>query len=111
MPRTHKRNLSPALKESALNELFEEIKKIYSKKDLGLFISSFLTAGEVDSILRRIITRDLLLRGKNYRNIKEELEISGNMISKIKHAISGTEKKVKARSIVETKTKKTNKTA
>lgn len=89
MPILPKKKLNQALRGEATKRLLEEIDSISSFVALERFFRKFFSEQEKDTILRRVAVEIQILNGRKYRDIKEGLEVSGNMISRIKRAIQG----------------------
>jgi len=97
MPILPKKKLNQALREEATQRLLKEVGSISSFVALERFFRKFFSEQEKDTILRRVAVEIQILNGRKYRDIKEELEVSGNIISKIKRAIQGRDYIVRRR--------------
>ncbi len=71
-------------KALAVEKLLTEISKISSPDKLQIFLDTFFTSREKESLLRKVLIPIMLANGEKYRDIKEKLEISGNAISRIR---------------------------
>lgn len=90
MAKIPKRRLGEKLRNDSALALVAEIKNILSIADLERFMDKFFSGREKESIFRRFAILVEISRGKKYRDIKEELEVSGSSVSRIKHSILGT---------------------
>lgn len=64
-----------------LDDFFEMVSKIRSKKDASNFFKDILTPSESLMITRRIEIAKMLLAGLNYRDIKTKLKVGDNTIN------------------------------
>ena len=64
-----------------LDDFFEMVSKIKSKKDASNFFKDMLTPSESLMLTRRIEIAKMLLAGLNYRDIKDRLKVGDNTIN------------------------------
>ncbi len=75
------REISPERKQKSLEEFYEVISAIENKGDMKNFLKDLLTPTEALMIARRIEIAKLLLRGRLYEEVREELGVGFSTIS------------------------------
>src|SRR3970282_3007847 len=78
--------------ESPVNKtLAKEIKRLFIQlitdldkaKDADLFFRDFLTAAEMDTLVKRLAIAYWLKKGRSYENIKKNLQVSSATIASV----------------------------
>lgn len=93
----YKKSLPKELKDEALRLLLRKLNSISQIEALEIFLDSFTSRRERETLLRGLASSVLFARGVKYRDIKENLEISGNTISKMNELINGKRRRLRAK--------------
>jgi uncharacterized protein YerC len=79
-----------------VDEFFDVIAGLKTKKEAVVFLSGFLTASEALMMARRIQIVRMLLAGVEKETIMKKLKVSHQNVDRIEHWLKGDEKKEKA---------------
>jgi len=83
MVRITKRGITEELNGRILDDFLKKIKRIENTKELGAFLSEFLTADEQIAVKKRLGIAILLQEGKRKKHISEILDVSRTTINSV----------------------------
>ncbi len=73
--------------EQMINELFELIADIKSAEDCRLLFEDLCTNKEIEQMAQRISAAKLLIDGKTYQQVTENVDISSATLSRVSRCV------------------------
>ena len=70
-----------------LTELYEELLKAETEKEIEEFLQDLCTIKELESMSQRLKAAKMLLQGKTYNEIVEETEISSATLARVSKCV------------------------
>lgn len=89
MAKVKSHRIDPKEKYRIINEFFEIISNLKSKKEIVDFFVGLLTPSEVVMMARRIQVAKMIVEGKGYDEIMRRLKVSCQTVTKIEHWLHG----------------------
>ena len=73
--------------EKMINELFELISSINTTEDCRLLFNDLCTNKEIEQMAQRISAAKLLIEGKTYQQVTDNVEISSATLSRVSRCV------------------------
>lgn len=83
MAKVKPHEISKEMRKKAINDLFEAIEKLKTKKEIVKFFLGLFTASEALMLARRIQVAQLLLKDKSYEDIRKILNVSSHLVHRV----------------------------
>lgn len=83
MAKVKPHEISKEMRKKAINDLFEAIEKLKTKKEIVKFFLGLFTASEALMLARRIQVAQLLLEDKSYEDIRKILNVSSHLVHRV----------------------------
>ncbi len=77
--------------DQMINELFELIASINSAEDCRLLFEDLCTNKEIEQMAQRISAAKLLIEGKTYQQVTENVDISSATLSRVSRCVRYSE--------------------
>lgn len=93
MPKINTQTVKTGERKESLRLLSKSLAKLNNEKEIDQFLSKILTGTEIIMIARRIKVATLLLTGKSYREIEEELGVGFTTITRVQNWLNDEDNK------------------
>lgn len=93
MPKINTQTVKTGERKESLRLLSKSLAKLNAEREIDQFLSKILTGTEIIMIARRIKVATLLLTGKSYREIEEELGVGFTTITRVQNWLNDEDNK------------------
>lgn len=81
--------LTKAEREELIFRFCQALTQIKTPEEAASFITDLLSKPEIEMLAKRIRIAELLLEGKRYQDIKEELKVGGGTVARVSEWLKG----------------------
>ena len=85
MPKYNIRKLQEKHQKALLNEFYQAVASLESKKEVEKFFTDLLDLNEIAMLSRRLLAAEKLYKKETFDKISEELKMGKDTIAKVNH--------------------------